>query len=176
MKNDIFQKSKRFGIFGASESGKTTLAKKFSAFMFLAEKRKTMVLDPIEKGVWGKHAVVYHNETKFWADIWKARNCLIVVDDGSVTINRDGDLNGVFTALRHNGHKLLIIGHDAQNLLPQMRQQIQRLFLFPQTAKSLEQWQVNFPQADLSPSLSLQQYEFITVANWSPVQKFKLTI
>lgn len=175
MHTEIFNK-KRFGIFGASESGKTTLAKKISAHFFLNEKRKSMVLDPVEKGNWGDHAKVFHDEAIFWKDIFKAKNCLVIVDDGSVTINRDNELNGVFTTLRHCGHKLLVIGHHPQNLLPQMREQIQRVFLFSQTDKSLELWSLNYPQADLSPSKTLQQYEFLTVANYSPVEKYKLTI
>lgn len=173
--NDFFSNAKRFGIFGASESGKTTLAKKISALMFAQEKRRTMVLDPIEKGNWGAHAVVYHDEKQFWQDIFKAKNCLVVVDDGSVTINRDNDLNGVFTTLRHCGHKLLVIGHYPQNLLPQMRDQIQRLFLFGQTDKSLELWQLTFPRCDFSETKNLEQYEFLTIANHQPSQKFKLT-
>jgi hypothetical protein len=176
MKSEMFKKSKRFGIFGPSESGKTTLAKKISAFMFGSERRKTMVLDPVQKGNWGPHAKMYVNEQQFWQDIYHAKNCLVVVDDASVTINRDNELNGVFTTLRHCGHKLVVIGHHPQNLLPQMREQLQRVFIFSQTPKSLELWQLNFPQADLSQAESLQQYEFITVANHEPVEKFKLTI
>lgn len=173
---EMFSKSKRFGIFGPSESGKTTLAKKVSAFMFASEKRKTLALDPVQKGNWGPHAVVYTDEKTFWEAIFKAKNCLVIVDDASVTINRDNELNGVFTTLRHCGHKLLVIGHHPQNLLPQMREQLQRVFIFSQTPKSLELWQLNFPQADLSMAQSLQQFEFITVANHSPVQKYKLTL
>ena len=99
----------------------------------------------------------------------------MVVDDASVTINRDGELNGVFTTLRHQGHKLLVIGHSAGNLLPQMREQLQRIFLFLQNRDSVEKWAIVFPGSDLTPATQLQQYEFLTVANYQPVQRFKLT-
>lgn len=174
--SDLFSQHKRFGIFGASESGKSTLAKKISAHMYKMENRATIVLDPISKSNWGSHAKVFTDETGFWDYIFKARNSLVIVDDASVTINRDSELNGVFTTLRHQGHKLLVIGHSASNLLPQMRDQIQRIFLFLQNKKSIEVWENIFPQQNLDPALSLKQYQYLTTANYCPVEIFDLTI
>ena len=173
--NDLFSGHKRFGIFGASESGKTTLAKKIAYHLFKTENRKTLVLDCIAKSYWGEHATVYADEKIFWVEIFKQRGALVIVDDASVTINRDNELNGVFTTLRHQGHKLVVIGHSAGNLLPQMREQLQRIFLFLQNRDSVEKWTTVFPMQDLSAATSLQQYEFLTVANYMPVQRFKLT-
>jgi hypothetical protein len=173
--NDLFTPHKRFGIFGASESGKTTLAKKISFHFFQVDKRPTLVLDCIAKSFWGAHATVFTNEELFWQEIFKRRDSLVIVDDASVTINRDNELNGVFTTLRHQGHKLIVIGHSAGNLLPQMREQLQRIFLFLQNKDSVEKWSTVFPMQDLSSATTLQQYEFITTANYQPVQKFKLT-
>ena len=173
--NDLFSKYKRFGIFGPSESGKTTLAKKIAYSMHVREHRPTLVLDPVAKDYWGEHATVYTNEAEFWSVIFKTRNAFVVVDDASVTINRDNQLNGVFTTLRHQGHKLLVIGHSAGNLLPQMREQLQRIFLFLQNHDSVEKWSIVFPGADLTPATQLHQYEFITVANYEPAQRFQLT-
>jgi hypothetical protein len=177
MNTQFFNNHKRFGIFGASESGKSTLAKKISAAMWANEKRPTIVLDPVSKSNWGNHAKVFTNEESFWKYIFlpKVRNCLVIVDDASVTINRDSELNGVFTVLRHQQHKLLVIGHSANNLLPQMRDQIQRIFLFLQNRQSVEKWANVFPQAELEQATNLQQYEFITYANYCPLQKFKLS-
>jgi len=172
---DLFTSYKRFGIFGPSESGKTTLAKKIAWNFWKTEKRPSIVLDAVSRGFWGDHAKVFTDETAFWDYIFKARNCLVVVDDASVTINRDNELNGVFTTLRHNGHKLLVIGHSAANLLPQMREQLQRVFLFLQNEDSIKKWSVVFPRKDLTPALELNQFEYVTVANYSPVEKFYCT-
>jgi molybdopterin-guanine dinucleotide biosynthesis protein len=172
---DLFSDYKRFGIFGASESGKTTLAKKISAHLWKREKRPTLVLDAVSVSNWGGHATVFTKEEIFWRVIFQKTNSLVIVDDASVTINRDNELNGVFTTLRHQGHKLIVIGHSAGNLLPQMREQLQRIFLFLQNRKSIEAWETVFPMQDLSAATQLQQYEFLTVANYSPPQKFKLT-
>jgi hypothetical protein len=173
--SDLFSNYKRFGIFGASESGKSTLAKKIAWHFYRTERRPAIVLDPVSKSYWGNHARVFTNEPAFWQYIFKTKNCLIVVDDASVTINRDGDLNGVFTTLRHQGHKLLVIGHSAGNLLPQMRDQLQRIFLFLQNEDSVKKWSNVFPTADLLPATRLKQFEFLTVANYSPPERFMLT-
>ncbi|MDE2020059.1 MAG: hypothetical protein KGJ13_06975 [Patescibacteria group bacterium] len=173
--NDLFSSYKRFGIFGPSEAGKTTLAKKISWHLFKTEKRKSLVLDPVAKDFWGNHAQVFTKEDEFWKIIFRERNGLVIVDDASVTINRDNELNGVFTTLRHQGHKLLVIGHSAGNLLPQMREQLQRIFLFLQNRDSVEKWQTCFPGADLSDAVNLRQYEFLTVANFQPALRVKLT-
>ena len=172
---DLFANYKRFGIFGASESGKTTLAKKISWHFWRQEKRPSIVLDPVSKSYWGNHAAVFTSEIKFWDYIFVAKNSLVVVDDASVTINRDNELNGVFTTLRHQGHKLLVIGHSANNLLPQMREQLQRIFLFLQNEDSVKKWSNVFPTADLTAATQLQQYEFLTVANYSAPERFNLT-
>ena len=184
MRTDLFAELKRFGIFGASESGKSTLARKISLFMWRVEKRPTIVLDPISKSnAWGDHAKVFIDEERFWKyaglnddDLTRnATNCLVIVEDASVTINRDNALNGVFTTMRHRGHKLLVIGHNSNNLLPQMREQLQRVFLFLTTAKAIESWNNNFPGQDLTPATQLNQYEFLTVANYAKPERFKLS-
>ncbi len=183
MQTGFFEKHKRFGVFGASESGKTTLSKKISYSLWQQEKRQSYVLDVMERGHWGSHAKVFSDETAFWSyiglnnqDLTKgAKNGLVIVDDASVTINRDRELSGLFTTLRHRGHKLLVIGHGAENLLPQMRRQIQRIFLFLQDEKSIEAWQPLFPGKNLFPSTQLRQYEFLTTANYCPVEIYQLT-
>jgi hypothetical protein len=190
--SDIFDpKLKRFGIFGASESGKTTLAKKISAHFWAAEKRPSVVLDPVAQGNWGAHTKVFNSDEKFWRyiDLENAlppgkspKNCLVIVDDSSVTINRDNELNGVFTVMRHKGHKLLVIGHSGQNLLPQMRQQLQRVFLFQQTIKSVEIWRDLFipekPTAENPATLddlpNLHAYQYAVVSSRNPVEIFDL--
>ena len=173
--NNLFSEHKRFGIFGASESGKSTLAKKISGFIHSSERRPSIVLDPYSRDNWGRHAVVFTDEAKFWKHIFQAKNSLVIVDDASATINRDRELSNVFTTLRHQGHKLLVIGHDASNLLPQMRAQLQRVFLFLQNKHSVEEWEIVFPGQDLTPATKLQKFEFLTVANYHPLQRFTLT-
>lgn len=183
MQTGFFTAHKRFGVFGASESGKTTLAKKISYALSVSEKRQSYVLDVMERGKWGKHAKVFCDETAFWKyiglnnhDLTKgATNGLVIVDDASVTINRDRELSGLFTTLRHRGHKLLVIGHGAEDLLPKMRRQIQRIFLFLQDRESIEAWQTIFKMQNLEPATRLNQYQFLTTANYHTPEIFNLS-
>src|SRR3974390_3483489 len=112
----------RGGIFGISLSGKTTLSKHISALYASRYKIPSLVLDPNSEA-YGPHATVTSDEASFWETVWKNKNCLVIVDEAAETINSEKDLIPVFTRMRHLGHKLLVIGHRATNLLPIMREQ-----------------------------------------------------
>jgi molybdopterin-guanine dinucleotide biosynthesis protein len=177
MKEDLFTELKRFGVFGSSESGKSTLAIYISQQIFRNEKRPSIVLSPNDQDgmtKWGKHARVYRNEKQFWKfALEDTKDCLIIADDASETIAADKELTNVFTSMRHRGHKLLVIGHRFNDLTPKMRGSIQRVFLFKQDPESCDQWSKQFSGADLSPAMYLPQYSCLTVANYKPVILFK---
>lgn len=175
---DLFTDYKRFGIFGPSESGKSTLAKKISQEIFARERRFSIVLSPNDTNItdWQKpHIRFFRDKEKFLQFADSTNGCVVIVDDASTTIARDDECSNLFTTMRHRNHKLLVIGHAATNLLPQMREQLQRIFLFLQTEDSIKKWEVIFPGQDLMPATRLQQYEFLTVANYKPLLKSKLT-
>jgi len=173
---DIFTNWKRFGVFGPSECGKSTLAHHISRQIYLNEGRFTVALVPMDADViaWGAHTTIFRDKEQFLTFVRSQRGYLVAVEDASLTINRDGDMTDFFTCIRHQNHKLLVMGHDATNLTRQMRDNIQRIFLFLQNQDGLEFWRGVFPGCDLSPALHLQQYEFITAANFQPVIKSKI--
>lgn len=173
---NIFEGNKRMGVFGPSESGKTTLAKKIALWYNKNENRPAIVLDPVVAGNWGQNAKVFTSSDEFLAFIETAQDSLLIIDDSSVSIDRDKTFNGVFTVMRHKGHKILVIGHSARNLLPQMRDQLQQLFLFLQNEDSVKMFQTLFPAQDLMPATKLNQFEFMVVSNYKPAQRFKLTL
>lgn len=148
------------GIFGPKLSGKTTLAKALSGEYWRQRNMVTYVLDPW-KSAWGPHAWVQNDEEYFWDTVWQKKGGLVIVDDGSSTIARDKELIPVFTMMRHNHHKLLIIGHNGANLLPEMRQEIDTLYLFRQPIPSCKAWYENFANIGLLEAANLQQYEFL---------------
>lgn len=166
---------KRFGIFGPSESGKTTLARKISQQFWNREKRKTIVYD-MWGDDWGQHAESHTTDQTFWESVWKQQNCLIIVDDSSATIKRDSDLVPVFTMMRHHGHKLLVIGHSATDLLPLMRKQLQVLYLFKQDEDSCKIWAKTFMNKDILAAAELNQYEFLYCQMYKKSQKLKATL
>lgn len=161
------------GIFGPSKSGKTTLAKALSAEYWRTRKLKSLVLDPhLEE--WGAHAVVFNDEAKFWATVWASDHCLVIVEEATQTINRNKDLNRVFTAIRHNHHSLIVVGHNGSSLLPTMRQQLEKLYLFLQSEKAAKIWMEETACPHLLQATTLGQYEFIYYKRFSPVRRLRL--
>lgn len=175
---DLFEKYNRFGIFGPSESGKSTLAQRISLEFFTREKRFTVaLLRPMDKTstTWGKHARIFYNCGQFLAFVRSTNNCLIVVEDASSTIGGDKEFTDLFTCIRHQDHKLLVIGHHASNLSPEMRDSLQRCFFFLQNEDAIRSyWSKIFPGQDLTASMKLQQYWCMTVANYKTPIIFKL--
>lgn len=148
------------GIFGPKMSGKTTLAKALSLEYWRQRRMASYVLDPW-KSDWGKHAWVVNNEDYFWKTIWTVTDGLVIVDDGSSTIARDESLLPVFTMLRHQRHKLLVIGHNGVNLLPGMREELDTLYLFRQTKGAAKIWYENFSDEEIFKATKLPQYRFL---------------
>lgn len=163
------------GIFGPKLSGKTTLAMALSRQYWRQQKIKTIVLD-INGDAWGEHATATDNEEIFWQVVWKAQNCLVIVDEAAETINRDKKLIPVFTRMRHNSHKLIVIGHSGMNLLPIMREQIDTIFLFRQGEKAAAYWSETMAEKGLLAASELPQYEFIKLQLYGKPQRQKLAL
>lgn len=176
---------KRIGIAGASECGKTTLAIHLSRAYWTEKKIATLALDPYaEENQWGKQAWVTKDEDKFWKAAWQRRGDLIIVDEASSTIARDRELIPVFTKIRHNKHTLLVICHDATDLVPTMRRMLNELFLFAQSEGATKLWRNDLPlmrgledAAVLEGGIcKLKPYEFVHCENYKDGQIKKLAI
>jgi hypothetical protein len=161
------------GIFGPSLSGKTFLAKYLSKMLWERHGIRSVVLDPIGDD-WGPHAIVFtaDKEEEFWAFVWSHTGYAVFVDEGTEMIGRDKELIPVFTRIRHQGHKLFVIGHRGSSLLPIMRDQISTLFLFRQTKKACEIWAEQFVNDQIFKAMELDEYEFL----WVEISKPKLEL
>lgn len=164
------------GIFGPKLSGKTTLAKTISRKLYESPRQtRTLVLDPLADE-WGEQAMVFTDEDKFWKAAWNVNDCLIVCDEAAETIARDKELIPVFTRMRHNRHKLLIIGHSGMSLLPIMREQIDTVYLFRQSEKAAKVWAEVMTNNGLLQATELNQYEFIQHRLYGKPRKLKLKL
>jgi hypothetical protein len=161
------------GIFGPKLSGKTTLAKALSRQFWQREQRRSLVLD-IHEEIWGDQALVFSDEKKFWDAVWNVQNCLVIVEEAATTIRRERTLVPVFTRLRHNNHKLLVVGHSGMDLLPVMRQQLDVIFLFRQPEEAAKVWSSNFAHKGLLQAMELKQYEFIRHQSYGEPQRMIL--
>lgn len=148
------------GIFGPKLSGKTTLAKRISAEYWRTKRMRSIVLD-LNGEQWHNGAWVTANEIQFWDAVWKLQNCLVVVEEAAATIRRDRDFIPAFTRIRHQQHRLIVVGHSGIDLLPTMRQQIDEIYLFRQPEKAAEIWADTFADTRLLTAMTLKQYEFL---------------
>lgn len=168
----------QIGVFGPSKSGKTTLVKDLCREFYRQKGLKTIALDPWRdkpgEPPWGQHAIVFTNEEQFWATVWKSDHAVVVIEEATKTIARNPDLANVFTAIRHNHHKLIVVGHNGTSLLPVMRQQLETLFLFLQSPKAANIWIEETACPSLIQATTLNRYEFLRYERFEPVRKLKL--
>jgi hypothetical protein len=169
---------KRIAVAGASECGKTTLVINLSKAFWKTFKMPTLALDPWKsENAWGSQAWVTDDEGKFWDAVWKKTGCFVVVDEASSTIARDRELIPAFTKIRHQGHTLAVVCHDATDLLPTMRRNLNEVFLFFQSRNSIPLWQQDLPaMKGLEAATDLQKYEFIHCKNFSEAKRLKLKL
>lgn len=163
------------GIFGPKKSGKTTLARHLAVQYWELEGRRSLVLDP-NNSDWPDCCLQLPSEEIFWNTCWRTKNCLIICDDAAASIARDGDLTDVFTRINHNGHKLLVVGHNGTNLLPTMREQMDVLYLFRATPKAAGYWYDVFGQEEILQSNQLKRYEFLHIENYTKPTKKILAV
>jgi hypothetical protein len=169
---------KILGVFGEHHCGKTTLVKKLCAEIWRTRSQPTLALDPYSSLV-ALHVWSTSIEEDFKAAVWKKKNHLVVIEDASSTIQRDREFAPFFTCITHNFHDVIVVGHDATDLLPTMRRNFDELFLFNQTSDSVKHWTAAQPSMKgLELSVGLGRFEFvhcIKFAKENPIrQKLKL--
>lgn len=150
------------GIFGRKRSGKTTLAKELAKVIWRTQRRYAIVLDP-NNDRWEANAMVYTQPEAFLEAFERSRSCEAIIDEAAITINRARDFMGCFTQGHHYGHNTTVIGHSGADLLPGMRNQFDRLFLFRQPASAAEVWRDIFANDGVLRCATLGQYEFLDV-------------
>jgi GTPase SAR1 family protein len=165
----------RIGIFGPSLSGKTTLAKAIARADFAATGRLSLALDPHAED-WGEGTTVTDDRAAWLAAFWASTNCNAFLDEAAATVSRDRDMMPVFTRGRHQGHRLFILGHSGADLLPGMRQQFTRLYLFRQPASAAETWAELFADPAIKACADLAQFEFLDCALYRPPIRRRLKL
>jgi hypothetical protein len=163
------------GIFGPTLSGKSTLAKALCGEFETQRGMRALVLDPHGEK-WAPNSKVFTNEEKFWETVWAARRCVVVVEEASTTLRRDREFMPAFTRIRHNEHKLIVVGHNGTDLLPGMRRQLGTLYLFLQDPDAAAEWAKQMCDKRLLEAQNLQQYEFLKKVAYQAPRKMKLSL
>jgi hypothetical protein len=167
-----------YGIFGQSESGKTTLAQALSIGFWERLQIKTLVLVVQEHELpsWAKlrHATTYLSEKQFWRAVWDQTGKVVIIEDAVLSVDRKKDLRPVFTTLRHNEHRTIVVGHHGSELLPLMRQNIQELYLFRQPDDVAKDWAHDMVDEGLREASTLDQYEYLHCVRWKGTTRERL--
>lgn len=129
-------------ILGATESGKSTLAKKLCA-EFVRTKSGVLVLDPLASK-WPTDQVFTEPEL-FLSFFWSCTNRKVFIDESGESVGRVNDeMIKTGTRGRHNGHSVFFITQSRTQLSPILRRQCSQLFCFaigPDEAEVLaEEW------------------------------------
>lgn len=140
-------------ILGATESGKTTLAKAICKKL-MKNGKKVLVLDPLGAN-WPTNQVFTDSEL-FLEYFWKEKDRFVFIDESGEMVGRvNEEMAKVGTRGRHNGHSVFFLTQSRTQLNPILRRQCSQLFCFAigaDEAKGLaEEWIC--PQLEEAPFL-----------------------
>ncbi len=161
------------GFIGPSGCGKTTLAQHVCA----SHRRAgwgTLACDPLG-AKWDAHRQT-DNAEKFLGWAQASRNCKLFIDEAGLTIDRDRAFQWLFVTARHHGHQTHVMMHDASQLLPVMRKQLSKIFLFRCHRDDAETWARQFCHPEIAEAVTLGRHEFLVIEAFAPVRRCKLKL
>jgi energy-coupling factor transporter ATP-binding protein EcfA2 len=163
------------GFFGPTGCGKTTLAQHLSG-AYLRAGRANLVCDPLGTR-WPAAAWQTTDPVAFLAKAQASRNCILWIEESSITIQRDRDFSWLFTTARHVGHLTHVIGQDGSSLTPGMRQPLGTIHLFRCHPDLAETWSRQFCDPALGAEApTLERYEFLVCRPFVPVRRCRLDL
>ena len=116
-------------IFGMTESGKTTLAKRL-AKRYKQKGVNVLLLDPLNDPGWEVDFRTTDAD-EFLRVFWQSRRCAAFIDEAGDAVGRfDTVMQRTATRGRHWGHNVHYISQRGAMLAPTVRDQCGHLFLF----------------------------------------------
>ena len=165
----------RVGVFGQTDCGKSSVLKFLVKQLCEREGKIALVLD-INRDDWGPHSVVTANFEKFDRVVWNVQGLVVVIDEGTETIDRGHDKTKYFTRIRHQLHHFFYAAHDGTTLLPRQRNQLSEVYQFQCTPEQAELWRNRFADDAMRAAPSLGEYEFLHKKAFQPVRRQHLTL
>jgi len=115
-------------IDGATESGKTTLAKKLCG-EFVKMGKPVLVLDPL--GSEWPTKDVFTDAEMFLKFFWATTNRMVFIDESGDMVGRvNEEMIKTGTRGRHNGHSVFFLIQSRTQISPVLRRQCSQLFCF----------------------------------------------
>lgn len=148
-------------ILGATESGKSTLAKRLCK-TFVARKKGVLVLDPL--GSEWPTSEVFTEPEMFIPYFWACSNRMVFIDESGESVGRvNQEMIKTGTRGRHNGHSVFFITQSRTQLSPILRRQCSQLFCFAIGEDEAEFLSKEWICPELLKAPSLPQGEFYWV-------------
>jgi hypothetical protein len=155
-------------ICGVTESGKTTLAHKLAEFDE-QDKKEVIVYDPVLTptlaGEWPKNAAIFDDQEKFLRYVEKRGNqaTAIYIDEGADVFSHGQPENRwILTRGRHYGYEVTLICQRPKLVMPSVRHQCARCFLFRLARSDLREISEDFGHTGLA-SVKLDNGDFLAL-------------
>jgi hypothetical protein len=160
-------------IFGMTQSGKTTLAKKVLIPKYKKLGLKTIVLDPLNDN-WDADFQT-DDENDFLRVLWNSRQCCAFLDEAGDTVGRyNSAMIQTATRGRHWGHKIHYLAQRASLIATTVRDQCSTLYLFTSSINDGKIHANEWNKPELVNCNTLQQGEFYVCNRFDLFEKRKL--
>jgi len=168
------------GIFGTTMCGKSTLVRHLMKNVYRPAGHNIFVFDPIGDKAFDRAGATFRTddpeEFEYVVKANASQGGVLVVDEvGDV---RAGELREfksfvrrLATQLRHSGYKSHFLGHQYKDVVPQVRNCLQYVFLFRSTKKDCENVADDFTEPELLQGVTLAKGEFIYVEKMETVRR-----
>ena len=160
-------------IFGMTESGKSTLAKRLS-HRFKKNGVGVLVLDPLNDEGWLCDLQTSDNND-FLRVYWQSRSCCVFIDESGETMGKyDTTMIKTATRGRHWGHSNFYISQRGAQISKTVRDQCRHLFLFTSSVSDSKILANEFNEPELLKANILPQGHYYHVSRFGKLKKGQL--
>ncbi len=165
-------------VLGITKSGKSTLLQ-WLAKLHHARGDGVIILDPRRDAGWPHDAqlVRFARDAEHVLDLAKrSQRCALFIDESARMLGRDSRFDWLTTESRHNGHVAYLSALRATMVLPSLRAQCARAFVFRQSLSDARELADQFAEPRMVEAAALPRHVFLSVESCGEVHRRTLTI
>lgn len=160
-------------IYGQTESGKSTLAKRLIS-RFQNAGYECIVFDPIKDATFNADFST-DNINEFIQRVFSSRECMIFIDESETYFkHKNPQLNKIVTMGRHWGHSVFLLAQRYTQIPPVVRMQASSISLFNSAYEDGKIHAAEWNAAELKKCVDLGRGEYFYKKRFEPLKKFKL--
>ncbi|MBA3590474.1 hypothetical protein [Methylibium sp.] len=165
-------------VLGITKSGKSTLLH-WLAKLHHARGDGVLILDPRRDHGWPNDPtrVRFARDAEHVLDLAKrSQRCALFIDESARMLGRDARFDWLTTESRHQGHVAYLSALRATMVLPSLRAQCARAFVFRQSLSDARELADQFAEPRLIEAASLPRHQFIEVESCGGARRRMLTL